>query len=124
MYLIVGYICVSQQYMNKQSLYKGCLEPIVLQLLGRHDRMYGYEITVKVKELTQGALQITEGALYPLLHRLEGEGVLIAEMEHVGNRMRKYYRLTHEGQTSRKNALNELNDFIATLQLFNKPALP
>ena len=104
-------------------MYKGCLEPIILQLLGTHDRMYGYEITVKVKELTQGALQITEGALYPLLHRLEGEGVLTAELEHTGNRMRKYYRLTPQGQTTRKHALQELNDFIATLQLFNKPAI-
>ncbi|MNS24971.1 lineage-specific thermal regulator protein [compost metagenome] len=114
---------ISNRRMNKQSLYKGCLEPIVLQLLGSHDRMYGYEITVKVKELTKGALQITEGALYPLLHRLEGAGVLTAEMEHVGNRMRKYYRLTPQGQQTRTTALSELNDFIATLQLFNKSAI-
>lgn len=108
--------------MNRQSLYKGCLEPIVLQLLGSHDRMYGYEITTKVKELTKGALQITEGALYPLLHRLEGEGVLSVEIEHIGNRMRKYYRLTPQGQHSRKNALSELKDFIETLQILSKPS--
>lgn len=109
--------------MNKQSLYKGCMEPIILQLLGAQDRMYGYEITSRIKELTKGVLQITEGSLYPLLHRLESEGVLSVETEHIGNRMRKYYRLTQSGQASRKNALSALDEFIQTLQLFNKPAL-
>ena len=38
--------------------------------------MYGYEITQKVKELTKNKIQITEGALYPLLHKLEAEGIV------------------------------------------------
>jgi PadR family transcriptional regulator PadR len=58
---------------NKSNLYKGCLEPIILKLLRENKRMYGYEITRKVKEITSGEFQITEGALYPLLHRLEAE---------------------------------------------------
>ncbi|MCH5690468.1 helix-turn-helix transcriptional regulator [Niabella sp. W65] len=84
--------------MNKTSLYKGCLEPIVLKLLDDNGRMYGYQITQKVKEATAGELNITEGALYPLLHRLEAEGVLEVEMENIGNRIRKYYSLTKAGK--------------------------
>ncbi len=61
--------------MNNNALYKGCLEPIVLQLLHQNVRMYGYEITQKVKEQTKGTLQITEGAHYPLLHKLEEKGI-------------------------------------------------
>ena len=39
--------------------------------------MYGYEITRKVEELTSGKIVLTYGALYPVLHKLESEGVLV-----------------------------------------------
>jgi len=109
--------------MQKSSLYKGCLEPILFQLLQDNGRMYGYEITQKVKEITRGELQITEGALYPLLHRLEAEGLLQVEMESIGNRVRKYYHLTHAGQQRTRPILEELQTFINTLQLVVKPKL-
>ncbi|WP_133990722.1 PadR family transcriptional regulator [Dinghuibacter silviterrae] len=109
--------------MNKSALYKGCLEPILLQLLHDHGRMYGYEITQKVRERTKGELEITEGALYPLLHRLEDKGVLRVEMEHIGNRVRKYYSLTPSGLQEKKQAEGELQSFLTTLQVLLKPAL-
>jgi PadR family transcriptional regulator len=106
--------------MNKSSLYKGCLEPIVLQLLRSNRRMYGYEITQKVKELTKGELQITEGALYPLLHRLEAEGVLESEMQIAENRMRKYYSLTKTGKEKAGSAMEALRAFLQTMELLTK----
>ena len=109
--------------MNKSTLYKGCLEPILLKLLHDNGRMYGYEITQKVKELTSGELQITEGALYPLLHRLEDQGVLRVEMENIGNRVRKYYSLTPEGERQKGKAQSELTTFLQTLQILLKPAV-
>lgn len=63
-------------FMANQKLYKGSLQTIILKLLEKQDKMYGYEITRKVKELTKGELKITEGALYPALHKLEAEGLL------------------------------------------------
>ena len=53
---------------GNQKLYKGSLNTIILKLLGEKDKMYGYEITQKVKQITDGELNITEGALYPALH--------------------------------------------------------
>ncbi len=47
------------------ELIKGTLKTIVLKLLADNKKMYGYEITQKVKELTGDKIQITEGALYP-----------------------------------------------------------
>ena len=82
--------------MGNQKLYKGSLQTIILKLLESNDKMYGYEITQKVKELTKGELQITEGALYPALHKLEADGLLDVEVAKVGNRLRKYYKLTEE----------------------------
>lgn len=109
--------------MNKKILYKGCLEPILLKLLHENGRMYGYEITQRVKEITAGELKITEGALYPLLHRLEAEGILEAEKENIGNRVRKYYSLTKVGTKQKSKAVEELENFKNTLQLLLNPKL-
>ena len=107
--------------MKKSSLYKGCLEPIVMQLLKDNRRMYGFEITQKVKALTKGELNITEGALYPLLHRLEADGLLEAEFEIIDNRTRKYYRLTKAGKKETGGSLKKVQEFVETLQIFFKP---
>ncbi len=106
------YIC----FMNNPSLYKGILQPIVIQLLKENGRMYGFEITQKVKALTAGRVKITEGALYPLLHKLEGEGLLETEQEFVDNRMRKYYSLTKRGKKESSNSFSEISEFVGHLQ--------
>ncbi|MCL4162624.1 UNVERIFIED_CONTAM: hypothetical protein GTU68_057545, partial [Idotea baltica] len=62
--------------MKRTNLYKGSLVTIILKLLNEHDKMYGYEITQKVKDITKNELQLTEGALYPALHKLEAQGLL------------------------------------------------
>ncbi len=103
--------------MKKSGLYKGCLEPIILQLLKNNGRMYGYQITQLVKETTKGELNITEGALYPLLHKLEEQGIVATEIEQVGNRMRKYYSLTKQGKKETNLAIEEMKTFIESLQI-------
>lgn len=100
---------------------KGHFETIVLKLLSEYDRMYGYEITQKVKNITNGSIQITEGALYPLLHRLESEGSLTATVVQEGNRMRKYYSLTKEGMVKKCTAVKELEQFINMLNVLINP---
>jgi DNA-binding PadR family transcriptional regulator len=67
-----------------------------MKLLEENGKMYGYEITQKSKRITQGELNITEGACI-LPHKLEAEGILDVEIEKVDNRMRKYYKLTEAG---------------------------
>ena len=106
------YIC----NMYSKELTKGTLQPIILKLLSQHDRMYGYEITQKVKELTDGKIQITEGALYPTLHSLEKSGELQVEKEYFGKRLRKYYKLTPQGQTTVAQKVDEFSDFIVTMK--------
>jgi DNA-binding PadR family transcriptional regulator len=86
-------------------------------------RMYGYEITQKVKDITKGELKITEGALYPALHKLEAEGVLEVEIENVDNRLRKYYKLTQKGTSETINRLAELEEFIKNMQSIVNPKL-
>ena len=93
-----------------------------MKLLEENGKVYGYKITQKVKAIRQGELNITEGALYPTLHKLEAEGLLNVEIEKVDNRMRKYYKLTESGQKETVNLLSELEDFIQNMQSLMKPS--
>jgi len=102
--------------MYSSELIKGTLKTIVLNLLKEHGKMYGYEIAQKVKELTKGKIQITEGALYPTLHALEKNGELDIEKQFLGKRVRKYYSLTEQGQQTAAVKVNELTDFINTMK--------
>lgn len=108
-------------FMSNSKLYKGSLVTIILKLLSKQDKMYGYEITQKVKKMTNGALNITEGALYPALHKLEAEGVLSVKVVRVDNRLRKYYSLTEHGKKETVNKLDELADYIANMQILLNP---
>lgn len=107
--------------MGNQKLYKGSLQTIILKLLAKNDKMYGYEITQKVKKLTKGELTITEGALYPALHKLEAEGLLDVEVAKVDNRLRKYYKLTENGTKETVSRLAEMEDFLRTMQTIVNP---
>jgi len=98
------------------ELIKGTLKTIILKLLADNKRMYGYEITQKVKELTSEKIQITEGALYPTLHALEDAGLVTTEAEYIGKRVRKYYKLSKSGQTKAKEKVSELADFMETMK--------
>ena len=109
--------------MKNSQLYKGSLNTIIMKLLEEQGRMYGYEITQKVKEITKGELNITEGALYPALHKLEADGLLDVEVEKVDNRLRKYYKLTKKGTTETVNRLAELEEFIKNMQTIVNPKL-
>src|SRR5918999_249559 len=72
--------------------------PIVLAILAEGDS-YGYAILERVRKLSAGHLEWTDGMLYPVLHRLERHGLVEArwEVAETGRR-RKYYRLTSRGQ--------------------------
>ena len=109
--------------MKNSQLYKGSLNTIIMKLLEEQGRMYGYEITQKVKEITKGELNITEGALYPALHKLEADGLLDVEVEKVDNHLRKYYKLTEKDTTETVNRLAELEEFIKNMQTIVNPKL-
>ncbi|MCF8449284.1 MAG: PadR family transcriptional regulator [Taibaiella sp.] len=99
------------------ELVKGTLKTIVLKLLADNKKMYGYEITQRVKDLTLDRIQISEGALYPTLHALEEEGLLTTETEYIGKRVRKYYSLSKAGKTRSDERISELSEFMETMKI-------
>lgn len=95
---------------------RGTLKTIVLNLLAKQERMYGYEITQAVKERTQGQLTLTFGALYPVLHKLEQEGLLMTESVAVDGRTRKYYTLTPSGSATAHQKVSEFERFVTMMR--------
>ena len=125
MHRISMYICP----MYSKELLKGTIGVMVLKLLEENDKMYGYEISQKVKELTDGKILLKDGSLYPALHKLLKDGVLGYEEQSIGKRVRKYYFLTKKGKKEKDILVAELKDFLATIQkvifndMNNAPAL-
>ncbi|MFH0842049.1 MAG: PadR family transcriptional regulator [Bacteroidota bacterium] len=107
--------------MISTELLKGSLKTIVLKLLKENGRMYGYEITRRVEELTEGKIKLTYGALYPVLHKLEDEGVLVTESKNFNNRIRIYYSLTPKGNSIVAEKIEELKEFMDSLQRIIQP---
>jgi len=105
------------------KIFRGSLDTIIMKLLSENDSMYGYEITQKVKTLTEGQFVITEGALYPALHRLESKGFLTTETKSIGNRFRKYYSLTKDGTKEVSSMLADMEQFMATMKLVLNPKI-
>lgn len=72
--------------------------PLVLAILAEGDS-YGYAIIKRVAALSAGHLQWTDGMLYPVLHRLERQGLVSMRWgESDSGRKRKYYRITKSGR--------------------------
>lgn len=71
---------------------------LILAILNSKEKSYGYEIIQFVKELSGGHLEWSDGMLYPVLHRLEREGLIASWWGRAENgRRRKYYRLQRAG---------------------------
>lgn len=107
--------------MNSKELLKGTLSAIILKLLSENDRMYGYEISQRVKELSGGKILLKDGSLYPALQKMTRDGLLSFKEESVGGRVRKYYYLTRSGHKKKAAYFEELQNFIATM---NKIVFP
>jgi PadR family transcriptional regulator len=72
--------------------------PMILAIVAEGES-YGYAILKRVAELSGGHLQWTDGMLYPVLHRLERQGLVAAKWGTAENgRRRKYYRITKDGR--------------------------
>ena len=83
--------------------------------------MYGYEITKKVEELSNGKIMLTYGALYPVLHKLEAENLVTTEKEMIGKRARIYYQLTDTGKKKTRDLVDEFIEFVKVMGYIINP---
>ena len=106
--------------MFSRSLVGASIKPLLLSILAEGEA-YGYQIIQRVQRISDGQINWTTGTLYPLLHRLENEG-LVSSMwrEAESAPRRKYYALTPKGEralATEKQQWVGMNDIL--MQLWN-----
>src|SRR5689334_13172195 len=80
------------------ELLPGTLDLLILKSVSL-GKLHGYGVLLRIEQITGGALQIQQGALYPALYRLERQGLIDSEWgTSDNNRRAKYYRLTRAGR--------------------------
>ncbi|WP_273444813.1 PadR family transcriptional regulator [Neolewinella agarilytica] len=102
--------------MYSKELIKGTLRTVILRLLDREGRLYGYQMSKLVNERSQGNYQLSEGSLYPLLHKLVKDGLLVTDTETVNGRSRRYYRITEAGRAAATDRREEFRRFVLTMR--------
>jgi PadR family transcriptional regulator PadR len=95
----------------ERELRRGSIELAVLHVLSWGEA-YGYEIVTKLMGQTNGALEITDGTLYPVLYRLEAAGLVDVRWETLKRGVpRKYYQLTKAGRSELARLTGEWSAF-------------
>ena len=92
------------------QLLKGTVSIMVLKLLSENDR-YGYQIIKELEKRSESVFLLNEGALYPVLHKLETDGQISSYWEESGGRKRKYYHITSKGSELFESKRQEWADF-------------
>jgi PadR family transcriptional regulator PadR len=87
----------------------GLLRLLVLHLCGR-DRCYGNQLMERIAELSGGLLAVNPNTMYPLLRKLEADGLIAGEWEHPERRSRRFYRLTGTGEQERARLAEEVGE--------------
>lgn len=83
---------------NQAAILPGTLDLLILKAVSL-GRLHGYGVLLRIGQISAGALEIQQGALYPALYRLEHQGLISSEWgTSDNNRKAKYYRLTTAGR--------------------------
>lgn len=94
---------------------KGHMELILLASL-QSGPAYGYALIQQLRERTSGELDLTEGTVYPALHRLEEAGLLQSRVVTVQSRRRRVYSLTEAGEQELRRLRREWAQFVTGIQ--------
>jgi PadR family transcriptional regulator, regulatory protein PadR len=94
------------------ELRRGCLVLAVMAELRREQ--YGYTLR---KALSESGMEIDEGTLYPLLRRLENQGLLVSEWREEDKRNKRFYKISREGKQVLKQLLLEWQTIGASIEL-------
>jgi PadR family transcriptional regulator PadR len=100
---------------------KGHLDLVLLGALSSSPG-HGYAVITRLRELSEGMLDLTEGSVYPALHRLEGLGLLVSEWQPVAGRRRRIYRLTDEGARALRAERRDWQALVSCIEAVLRPA--
>ncbi len=107
--------------MYRRELLKGSTETLLLSLLAR-EPMYGYQLAKEIDRRSSGYFSFKEGTLYPALHRMERDGVVVGRWrESSTGQARRYYYITDLGTSRLQAMLQEWDKFAAAVNLVAQP---
>lgn len=102
--------------MIAKALMAASTRPIILSIL-QEGEDYGYNIIQRVKDASGGCLEWSDGMLYPVLQRLEKEGLISSRWSVSGvGRFRKYYSLTDSGRRELEAEMAQWESFSAAMR--------
>jgi len=100
--------------MAKSNSAQNALDLLVLTIVERRGPLHGYGIATAIDELSQEALRVEEGSLYPALHRMEELGWIAAEWKvSETNRRARFYRVTNAGKRQLESESERWTSFSA-----------
>jgi len=100
-----------------RQLIKGVTEAILLYLISELP-MYGYQIIKELEKRTTGYFKLKGGAIYPVLQRLEGKGLVKSRWQQITERQRRrYYEITDKGRQFLADRLTEWRDFSTAVSI-------
>jgi PadR family transcriptional regulator, regulatory protein PadR len=103
--------------MRKADLLPGTLDMLILKAVSLGPQ-HGYGVLLRIEQITNQALSIDQGALYPALYRLEDKGLLSTEWGvSENNRRAKYYTLTAAGRKRLGSEIDSWNSLAAAIAL-------
>ena len=95
---------------------RGHLDLLLLTVLADAGPVHGYALIATLRERSGGAFDLPEGTVYPALHRLERDGLVVSHWEHAVPRRRRVYSLTPDGLHARATKQAEWHTFLTGVE--------
>lgn len=102
---------------SSTDVLQGTLDLLILKTLSL-EPMHGWAISQRIQQLSQDALQVGQGSLYPALHRLERKGLILSSWGTTeNNRRAKYYRLSYAGRAALEAEVDSWRRYVYAVEL-------
>lgn len=98
----------------RAEVLKGHLDALILAVV-RDRPLHGYAVIEELRRRSEGAFDLAEGTLYPVLHRLEADGLLSSTWSDSSGRRRRVYRLTRRGRSVLARRRQEWTSFVGAV---------
>jgi PadR family transcriptional regulator PadR len=100
------------------ALPRGNTDVLLLSLIDRLDSIYGYQLIREMERRSQGFFRFKEGTIYPILRKMENEGLIRGHWQVLATgQSRRYYHITAKGKQALKEKMTVWQDFTAAVNL-------
>jgi PadR family transcriptional regulator PadR len=105
-----------------RELLRGNTDSLLLYLISESGRIHGYRLIKEIRQRSDGFFEFREGTVYPALHKLESDGLILGEWQVQPNgQQRRYYRITAKGREVLLNRISMWFKFSNAMNLILKP---